>query len=60
MIREQVAALDIDAVVMGVVQPKGLDKLLGDTTERIVSRPPCSVLAVHPQIAESWEPWPCN
>lgn len=60
VIREQVAALDIDAVVMGVVQPKGLDKLLGDTTERIVSRPPCSVLAVHPQIAESWEPWPCN
>lgn len=56
VIREQVAALDIDAVVMGVVQPKGLDKLLGDTTERIVSRPPCSVLAVHPHVAETWEP----
>lgn len=60
VIREQVAALDIDAVVMGVVQPKGLDKLLGDTTERIVGRPPCSVIAVHPRIAETWEPWPCN
>lgn len=56
VIREQVAVLDIDAVVMGVVQPKGLDKLLGDTTERIVSRPPCSVLAVHPQAAETLEP----
>lgn len=60
VIREQVVALDIDALVMGVVQPKGLDKLLGDTTERLVSRPPCSVLAVHPQVAETWEPWPCN
>lgn len=60
VIQEQVAALDIDAVVMGVVQPKGLDKLLGDTTERIVGRPPCSVIAVHPRIAETWEPWPCN
>ncbi|WP_406821927.1 universal stress protein [Pseudomonas sp. KnCO4] len=60
VIREQVAALDIDAVVMGVVQPKGLDKLLGDTTERIVGRPPCSVLAVHPVVAETWEPSPCN
>ncbi|HDS1680340.1 TPA: universal stress protein [Pseudomonas putida] len=56
VIREQVAALDIDALVMGVVQPKGLDKLLGDTTERIVSHPPCSVLAVHPDVAEQWEP----
>ncbi|WP_144173146.1 universal stress protein [Pseudomonas sp. Kh13] len=60
VIREQVAALEVDAVVMGVVQPKGLDKLLGDTTERIVSRPPCSVLAVPPQAAETLEPQPCN
>ncbi|MGJ7546876.1 universal stress protein [Pseudomonas alloputida] len=59
VIREQVAALDIDAVVMGVVQPKGLDKLLGDTTERIVGHPPCSVLAVHPHVFENQEPWPC-
>ncbi|WP_323113713.1 universal stress protein [Pseudomonas guariconensis] len=60
VIREQVAVLDTDVVVMGVVQPKGLDKLLGDTTERIVSRPPCSVLAVHPHVIETWEPQPCN
>ncbi|QVM93890.1 universal stress protein [Pseudomonas entomophila] len=56
VIREQVAALDIDAVVMGVVQPRGLDKLLGDTTERIVSHPPCSILAVHPQAVDTLEP----
>ncbi|WP_085632434.1 universal stress protein [Pseudomonas sp. R16(2017)] len=60
VIRDQVAALRIDVVVMGVVQPKGLDKLLGDTTERIVSHPPCSVLAVHPQATDTWELWPCN
>ncbi|MFR0716179.1 universal stress protein [Pseudomonas putida] len=55
VIREQVQALDIDAVVMGVVQPKGLDKLLGDTTERLVGRPPCSIFAVHPDLAGIWE-----
>ncbi|MDP9523188.1 universal stress protein [Pseudomonas putida] len=60
VIRDQVAALDIDIVVMGVVQPKGLAKLLGDTTERIVSDPPCSVLAVHPGVMDTWEPTPCN
>ncbi|MDH0731297.1 universal stress protein [Pseudomonas sichuanensis] len=60
VIREQVATLEVDAVVMGVVQPKGLDKLLGDTTERIVGHPPCSVLAVHPSVFEAQEPWPCN
>ncbi|MEN8641056.1 universal stress protein [Pseudomonas sichuanensis] len=60
VIREQVATLEVDVVVMGVVQPKGLDKLLGDTTERIVGHPPCSVLAVHPHVFETQEPWPCN
>ncbi|MEN5236165.1 universal stress protein [Pseudomonas sp. TWI923] len=60
VIRKQVAALEVDVVVMGVVQPKGLDKLLGDTTERIVGHPPCSVLAVHPHVFETQEPWPCN
>jgi len=60
VIREQVAALEVDAVVMGVVQPKGLDKLLGDTTERIVDHPPCSVLVVHLHVFETQEPWPCN
>ncbi|QXI25666.1 universal stress protein [Pseudomonas vanderleydeniana] len=58
VIREQVAALDIDVVVMGVVQPRGLDKLLGDTTERIVGQPPCSVLAVSPRVIETWAPQP--
>ncbi|WP_194789979.1 universal stress protein [Pseudomonas sp. UFMG81] len=56
VIREQVCALDIDVVVMGVVQPRGLAKLLGDTTERIVSHPPCSVLTVHPHVVDTWEP----
>ncbi|MNH10375.1 universal stress protein UspE [compost metagenome] len=60
VIRDQVATLDIDVVVMGVVQPRGLSKLLGDTTERIVSDPPCSVLAVHPCVIDTWEPMPCN
>lgn len=60
VIREQVAALDIDVVVLGVVQPKGLSKLLGDTTERMVSDPPCSVLSVHPCVIDTWEPTPCN
>lgn len=60
VIREQVAALDIDVLVLGVVQPKGLSKLLGDTTERLVSDPPCSVLSVHPCVIDTWEPTPCN
>ncbi|MFJ3448422.1 universal stress protein [Pseudomonas sichuanensis] len=60
VIREQVATLEVDVVVMGVVQPKGLDKLLGDTTERIVGHPPCSVLAVHPHVFETQKTWPCN
>nr|WP_249684639.1 universal stress protein [Pseudomonas sp. RC2C2] len=60
VIGEQVRALDIDVVVMGVVQPKGLDKLLGDTTERIVSTLPCSVLAVHPDLVLTWEPTSCS
>ncbi|PYB78198.1 universal stress protein [Pseudomonas sp. LB-090624] len=60
VIREQVATLEIDVLVMGVVQPKGLDKLLGDTTERVIGHPPCSVLTVHPHVFENQEPWPCN
>ncbi|MNO33396.1 hypothetical protein D3C76_234060 [compost metagenome] len=60
VIREQVAALDIDVLVLGVVQPKGLSKLLGDTTECMVSDPPCSVLTVHPCVIDTWEPPPCN
>ncbi|MFK8329871.1 universal stress protein [Pseudomonas sp. BJa5] len=47
VIREQVLDLAVDVVVMGIVQPKGLGKLLGDTTERIVNSALCSVLAVN-------------
>ncbi len=36
----------IDVVVMGSVQPKGLGKLIGDTTERTLLIPECSVLTV--------------
>lgn len=60
VLREQVFALEIDTLVMGVEQPKGLAKLLGDTTERIVSHPPCNVLTVHPDEAGAWEPQSCN
>jgi len=38
----------IDVVVMGSVQPKGLGKLIGDTTERTLLIPECSVLTVQP------------
>jgi len=38
----------IDVVVMGSVQPKGLGKLIGDTTERVLLIPECSVLTIRP------------
>lgn len=47
VITERVRDLAVDVVVMGIVQPKGLGKLLGDTTERIVNAALCSVLAVN-------------
>ncbi|PSS58714.1 universal stress protein [Pseudomonas sp. BBP2017] len=50
VIGDMVRHLAVDVVVMGVVQPKGLGKLLGDTTERIVSSGLCAVLAVNPGI----------
>jgi universal stress protein E len=31
---------------MGTVQRKGLDKLIGSTTEHILYQVPCSILAV--------------
>jgi len=46
IIMEQVEALAIDVLVMGVVQPKRWAKLIGDTTERVVGQATCSVLAV--------------
>ena len=39
----------IDVVVMGSVQPKGLGKLIGDTTERTLLIPECSVLTIKPE-----------
>jgi universal stress protein E len=35
-----------DVIVMGTVQRKGLDKLIGSTTEHILYQVPCSILAV--------------
>ena len=51
VIGDTVLKLAVDVVVMGVVQPKGLGKLLGDTTERMVSSGLCAVLAVKPGTA---------
>jgi universal stress protein E len=36
----------LDVLVMGRVQRKGLDKLLGSTTEHMLYQVPCSVLAI--------------
>ncbi|WP_300656977.1 universal stress protein [Pseudomonas sp.] len=35
-----------DVLVMGTVQRKGLDKLIGSTTEHLLYQVPCSILAV--------------
>jgi universal stress protein E len=37
-----------DVIVMGTVQHKGLNKLLGTTAEQLLHRAPCSVLAIKP------------
>ncbi|MEB0047536.1 MULTISPECIES: universal stress protein [unclassified Pseudomonas] len=37
-----------DVIVMGTVQHKGLNKLLGTTAEQLLQRAPCSVLAIKP------------
>ncbi|MBL7227985.1 MAG: universal stress protein [Pseudomonas sp.] len=37
-----------DIIVMGTVQHKGLNKLLGTTAEQLLQRAPCSVLAIKP------------
>jgi universal stress protein E len=38
--------LDADVLVMGRVQHKGLNRLIGSTTEHILYQVPCSILAV--------------
>ena len=45
---EFVSEHDIDVIVMGTVQNKGLSKLLGTTAEQLLHRAPCSVLAIKP------------
>jgi universal stress protein E len=35
-----------DVIVMGTVQRKGLERLIGSTTEHILYQVPCSILAV--------------
>lgn len=36
----------VDVLVLGRVQRKGLDKLIGSTTEHLLYRAPCSILAI--------------
>lgn len=48
VIRAQVVALNVDVVVVGVVQARRWAKLIGDTTERLVNRAPCSILTIRP------------
>ncbi|MNC79820.1 universal stress protein UspE [compost metagenome] len=49
VIADLVDELEVDVVVMGIIQPKGMDKLMGDTTERTLNLSPCSVLTVKPE-----------
>ncbi|AUM70334.1 MULTISPECIES: universal stress protein [Pseudomonas] len=39
----------IDVIVMGTTEHRGLDRRLGTTAELILQRAPCSVLAIKPQ-----------
>lgn len=39
----------VDVLVMGRVQRKGLDKLVGSTTEHALYQAPCSILAIAPE-----------
>lgn len=45
---EFVGEHDIDVIVMGTLQHKGLSKRLGTTAEQLLHRAPCSVLAIKP------------
>lgn len=44
-----VSQLQADVLVMGRVQRKGLSKMIGSTTEHILQKVPCSILAVRGQ-----------
>lgn len=48
VIKAHIATLKIDVVVVGVVQARRWAKLIGDTTERLVSQAPCSILTIRP------------
>nr|WP_298143446.1 universal stress protein [uncultured Pseudomonas sp.] len=45
-IAEFAASNQADVLVMGRVQRKGLDKLVGSTTEHLLYRAPCSILTI--------------
>lgn len=47
-IAEFASSQQADVIVMGTVQRKGLNKLVGSTTEYLLYRSPCSILAVKP------------
>ncbi|WGV20670.1 universal stress protein [Pseudomonas putida] len=48
VIKSHIAALGADVVVVGAVQARRWAKLIGDTTERLVSHAPCSILTIRP------------
>ncbi|MBA6090619.1 universal stress protein [Pseudomonas monteilii] len=48
VIKSHIATLGADVVVVGAVQARGWAKLIGDTTERLVSHAPCSILTIRP------------
>ncbi|AXQ48459.1 universal stress protein [Pseudomonas vlassakiae] len=48
VIKSHIAALGTDVVVVGAVQARQWAKLIGDTTERLVSHAPCSILTIRP------------
>ncbi|MEN5139231.1 universal stress protein [Pseudomonas juntendi] len=48
VIKSHIATQGIDVVVVGAVQARRWAKLIGDTTERLVSRAPCSILTIRP------------
>lgn len=48
VIKSHIATLGADVVVVGAVQARRWAKLIGDTTERLVSHAPCSILTIRP------------
>jgi universal stress protein E len=48
VIKSHIATLGADVVVVGAVQARRWAKLIGDTTERLISHAPCSILTIKP------------